>query len=231
MFPFVVLLLCFAALAQATLHCQSQTEAVTALRDACLSDLGCRWYFSGTPPTTFSDLVVNRLQLVRDWTDALTALSSSFHGDDDVRRFFWPDGWRTNEPTLVSFKATADLLQNCTGLTTLSSAPPPELRDAVHMLVEYEIFLAQDRQCKAEGQVEAIDPASGNVYCMTTTGQVCASSTSVDTKLVTANYVLGFVLLAAMLLAVIFTTVLFARRHLSPPPLSDDTSLLLVSHT
>lgn len=175
----------------ATLHCATQEEALELLRAACMADLGCRWFFGPKPWTEFSHVVVQKLQLARSWESALAAATSHFHGDDDIRHHFWPQHWREGVPALLTFGALPSdshaqavqlLAPNCTAMTSAlvyhpsaSPLPPSELRDAVHLLVEYAVFMADERQCNPENEVLVINPDTNDAHCMLAAGHVCAS--------------------------------------------------------
>lgn len=199
----------------ATLHCATKEQSVSLLRATCNADLGCRWFFGKKSMSEFTYEVVQKLQLVRTWDHALASMQSAFHGDDDVRHQFWPQSWRNATPALLTFGAVpvelpdavsaslneADCLSLVASLGTASSSslPPSELRDAVHMLVEYAIFLSDDRQCNPESEVLVLNPDTGDAHCMLATNHVCASSSGTDDTLTTvaiygAMSILGFII-------------------------------------
>jgi hypothetical protein len=218
---FTLLLAC----ARATLHCATTAESVAALRAACLTDLGCRYFFAAETPENFARLVTQRLQLVRDWSSALSAAQSAFHGDDDVRHHFWPAGWRA-EPTLVGVGAAAQgdvavETVNCSALALATGLPPPELRDAVHLLVEYAIFLSDERQCDPESEVPVIDPDTHEPSCMLAANHVCASSTGVDDMLVSVALYLLVTLAAVGILATFALSIYVFRKTARAFPASD----------
>jgi hypothetical protein len=202
-----LLLVFLVATAHATLYCPTQAEAVSALRAACLADLGARFYYGSMSLDAFTSLVVNRLQIVRNWESALAATNSAFHGDDDARHFFWPDAWRHNQPTLVAFGALASsdasvTAADCTALVanlatpTTSSLPPAELRDAVHLLFEYAVLMSDDHQCNPENEVAVRDADSGEVFCMVAEDRVCASSAAID------DWLTALVLVCALIVTI-----------------------------
>ncbi len=226
----------------ATLHCATQQDAVASVYQACLNDKGCKAYYKDTPLDEFTPLVVEQLQLVRDWDDALSALGTAFHGDDDTRHFFWPEGWLTQDPTLVSFGTENAPVCNSSTSFMASTLPVPELRDVVHHLVLYKVFLAQERLCDSESETSALDPVTGEQYCMAVADHVCASSTGVETDLMQWAYVLLSICLVCVTLANLVPTILFVRTVLllkkqslsaataiARTDVSDDTRIPLVN--
>jgi hypothetical protein len=235
-------LILLVALARATLHCETQAGSVSALRATCLADLGCRAFFWKVPVSEFARLVTQRLHLVRDWSSALAGTQSAFHGDDDVRHHFWPQSWRNDTPTLLAFGALPAELPNAVGASliepdcallaaglahpTTSSLPPSELRDAVHQLVLYAVFLSDERQCNPDSEVLVNNPDTGELHCMLAANHVCASSTGIDDTLSIAAISMGAGLAGfALIMLLVLGSYAFYRLRELPPPESRFVSL------
>jgi hypothetical protein len=226
------LLVAAASLARATMHCETQAGSVSALRATCLADLGCRAFFGKKPASEFARLVTQRLHLVRDWDSALAGTQSAFHGDDDVRHHFWPQSWRNDTPTLLAFGALPAELPDAVGASllepdcsllaanlahpTTSSLPPIELRDAVHQLLLYAVFLSDERQCNPESEVLVLNPDTGEPHCMLAANHVCASSTGIDNTLTiaTISMAAGLVGLAVLVLVGLGSYAFYKLREL-----------------
>jgi hypothetical protein len=216
-----------------TLFCLSAQDGIDAVRAACFADFGCRAYYRYKSNATFTDLLVKRLQLVRDWNDATEALSTtSYHGDDDVRHLLVESRYRTADPVLVAFFSSgssdgsvSQSAVNCTSLATLSNVPPPwEIRDTVHWLLEHAVFLADDRPC-SESEVAVYRVGSDDPYCVPAQGRVCASSIGNDETLSKAALIVSFIVFGAIAIATWTKTICFVGRDLRPPekafPLAD----------
>ena len=187
---------------------------MTASRAQCLADRGCRAYFGRVSAATFNDLVTKRLQLVRDWNTALTAAASSSFADDDIRHYFWEADAIRAQPVLVTWDAST-AARNCTALSAdpaqASGAEGAELRDLAHLLLEYAVFLADERLCD-ESSVLSFDPETGVHACSVAADHVCVSSTGFDSRLTLAAYILGFIVLVAVVVAIYLPTG-FLLRH------------------
>lgn len=234
----VLTLFLLLASARATLHCDTEAESVSALRATCFADLGCRAFFGKMSAGEFAHLVTQRLHLVRDWDSALAGAQSAFHGDDDVRHHFWPQAWRNATPTLLAFgalpvdlgSAAASLLApDCATLaaSTASALPPSELIFAVHQLVEYAVFLSDERQCNPDSEVLVLDPDTGESHCMLAANHVCASSTDMDNTLTMAALSLGTGLVAfAVIVLLALTPYAFYKLRRLPSSVEEDTRFM-----
>jgi len=230
----LIICVLFVTLVHATLHCETETSGVSALRAACFADLGCRAFFGKTPTSEFTRLVTQRLHLVRDWGGALAGAQSAFHGDDDVRHHFWPQPWRNATPALLTYGTLPEGLPDAIGASIVepgcallatglahpstSSLPPSELRDAVHQLIEFAVFLSDERQCNPESEVLVLNPDTGEPHCMLAANHVCASSTGIDDTLNTAaiSMAAGLAGFASLVLVVLSPYAFYKLRALPP---------------
>lgn len=227
----LLLLLLLVPMAYAMLSCATEASGVAALRATCNAIVGCRWYYGHYSLADFTDLVVRRLQLVRDEASATLAVQSAFHGDDDARHFFQPESWRAATPAMVGVASGQDGMGSSDCLVVADAAatsqPPLEFVHAALVLIQHAFFMSDDRMCDPETEVAAIDPETKVTYCMVVENRICATSTGIDSGLGTAVMIGVVVILCLMLIIVVTAAVLFWRKRGTLAPAAADEDIPL----